>query len=163
MDATVVCIDQSKKSVQVEPRAVWFPRGTWPFVELSSQRDWTCLLGATTEDGDRFLSRFTEYVTVDHAKHFILALCKEFEDDLLVVLDRAPYFQASADTDLAARDDLVFVTFPAYSPELNPVEECWRQLQAALSNRFFDSLDELTTAIDTALDQLSIPKMSNYF
>jgi hypothetical protein len=33
----------------------------------------------------------------------------------------------------------------------------------ALSNRFFDSLDELTTAIETALDQLSIPKVGNYF
>ncbi|MFC6892160.1 IS630 family transposase, partial [Halopenitus salinus] len=37
------------------------------------------------------------------------------------------------------------------------------QLQTALSNRFFDSLNELTTAIDTALEQLSIPKVSNYF
>ena len=80
MDATVVCIDQTKKSVQVEPRAAWFPHGTRPSVELSGQRDWTCLLGAITEDGDRFFSRFTEYVTADHAKHFILALCNEFED-----------------------------------------------------------------------------------
>ena len=120
-------------------------------------------MGAITEDGDRFFSRFKEYVTAEHAKHFILALCKEFEDDLIVVLDGAPYFQASAVTDLAARDDLAFVTLPSYSPELNPVEECWRQLQKALSNRFFDSLDELTTAIDTALDQLSIPKVGNYF
>ncbi|WIV66826.1 IS630 family transposase [Natrialbaceae archaeon AArc-T1-2] len=163
MDATVVCIDQTKKSVQVEPRAAWFPRGTRPSVELSGQRDWTCLLGAITEDGDRFFSRFEEYVTADHAKHFILALCQEFEDDLIIVLDGAPYFRASAVTDLAARDDLAFVTLPAYSPELNPVEECWRQLQAALSNRFFDSLNELTTAIDTAIDQLSLPEVSNYF
>ncbi|WP_152024107.1 IS630 family transposase [Natronomonas moolapensis] len=163
LDATVVCIDQTKKSVQVEPRAAWFPRGTRPSVELSGQRDWTCLLGAITEDGDRFFSRFTEYVTAEHAKHFILALCKEFEDDLIVVLDGAPYFQASAVTDLAARDDLTFVTLPSYSPELNPVEECWRQVQKALSNRFFDSLDELTTAIDTALDKLSVPTVSNYF
>ena len=162
MDATVVCIDQTKKSVQVEPRAAWFPCGTRPSVELSGQRDWTCLLGAITEDGDRFFSRFTEYVTAEHAKHFILALCEEFEEDLLVVLDGASYFQ-SAVTDLTDRDGLDFVTLPPYSPELNPVEECWRQLQAALSNRFFDSLDELTTAIDTALDQLSIPKVSNYF
>ncbi|ELY96265.1 transposase [Natrialba taiwanensis DSM 12281] len=163
MDATVVCIDQPKKSVQVEPRAAWFSRGTRPTVELSGQRDWTCLLGAITEDGDRFFSRFEEYVTAKHAKHFILALCNEFEDNLIVVLDGAPYFQASAVTDLAARDDLAFVTLPAYSPELNPVEECWRQLQSTLSNRFFDSLSELTTAIDTALDQHSIPKMSGYF
>ncbi|MGM0717960.1 MAG: IS630 family transposase [Halobacteriota archaeon] len=163
MDATVVCIDQTKKSVQVEPSAALFPRGTRPSVELSGQRDWTCLLGAITEDGDRFFSRFTEYITAEHAKHFILALCEEFEDDLIIVLDGAPYFQASAVTDLAARDDLAFVTLPSYSPELNPVEECWRQLQKALSNRFFDSLDELTTAIDTALDKLSVPKVSNYF
>jgi len=163
MDAIVVCIDQTKTSVQFEPRTVWFPHGTRPAVELSGQRDWTCLLGAITEDGDRFFSRFTEYVTADHAKRFILALCEEFEDNLIVVLDGAPYFQASTVTDLAASDDLAFVTLPSYSPGLNPVEECWRQLQAALSNRFFDSLNELTTAIDTALDQLSIPRVSNYF
>ncbi len=78
--------------------------------------------------------RFTEYITAEHAKHFILALCKEFEDNLIVVLDGAPYFQALAVTDLAARDYLDFVTLLSYSPELNPVEECWRQLQAALSN-----------------------------
>ncbi len=103
MDATVVCIDQTKKFVQVEPHAAWFPHGTRPAVELSGQRDWTCLLGAITEDGDRFFSRFEEYMTAEHAKYFILALCKEFEDDLIIVLDGAPYFQASAVTDLAAR------------------------------------------------------------
>lgn len=163
MDATVVCIDQTKKSVQVEPRAAWFRRGTRPSVELSGQRDWTCLLGAITENGDRFFSRFEEYVTADHAKHFILALCEEFQEDLIVVLDGAPYFRASSVTDLAARDDLALVRLPAYSPELNPVEECWRQLKDALGNRFFDSLKELNTAIDTALDRLSLPDMSNYF
>jgi len=51
---------------------------------------------------------------------------------LIVVLDGAPYFQASTVTDLVAGDDLSFVTLPSYSPELNPVEECWRQLQSAL-------------------------------
>jgi transposase len=163
MDATVVCIDQLKQSVRVEPRAAWFPEGTRPSVALSGQRDWTCLLGAVTDDGDQFFSRFTEYVTAEHAKHFILALCDEFQGDLIVVLDGAPYFRASAVTDLVDRDDLALVRFPTYSPELNPVEECWRQLKQALNNRFFDSLDELTSAIDQALDRLSTPNMSNYF
>lgn len=56
------------------------------------------LLGAITEEGDRFFSRFQEYVTADHAKQFILELCNDFEDDLIVVLDGAPYFQASVVT-----------------------------------------------------------------
>lgn len=110
--------------MQVEPGAAWFPRGTRPNVELSGQRDWTCLLGAITVLGDRFFSRFIEYVTAEHDKYFIIVVCEEFEGDLIIVLDGAPYFQASAVTDLAARDDLAFVTLPAYSPELNPVEGC---------------------------------------
>jgi transposase len=97
------------------------------------------------------------------SKFFILELCEEFEYGSLVVLHQAPYFRASAVTDLAARDDLAFMTLPAYSPELNPVEECWRQLQAALSNRFFDSPNELTTATDTALEWLFLPRVGNYF
>jgi transposase len=82
---------------------------------------------------------------------------------LIVILNAAPYLQASAVTDLAARDNLAFITLPAYSPELNPVEECWRQLQQALSNRFVESLDELTKAADSAFDQLSLLRGSNYF
>ncbi len=124
MDATVVCIDQTKKSVQVEPRAAWFPRGTRPSVELSGQRDWTCLLGAITENGDRFFSRFEEHVTAYHAKYIIIMLYKEFMDNLVVVLDGALYFQASAVTYLAVRDDFLFVTLPVHLPELNPVTEC---------------------------------------
>jgi hypothetical protein len=163
VDATVVCIDQTKRSVRVEPRAAWSPEGTRPSVSLSGQRDWTCVLGAITEDGDRFVSRFDEYVTAEHAKHFILALCEAFQENLIVVPNGAPYFRASAVTDLAARDDLEFVRLPAYSPELNSVEECWRQVKRDLSNRFFGSFEELTIAIDDALDQLSVPDVSNYF
>jgi hypothetical protein len=66
MDATVVCIDQTKESVQVELRVAWFCRGTRPSVKHSGQRDWTCLLGVITENGERFFSRFEEYVTAKH-------------------------------------------------------------------------------------------------
>lgn len=112
-----------------------------------------CLSGAITEDDDHIFSRFEENVTVEHTKYIIPELCEEFIDDLIVLLDGVSYFQAAAVTDLAARDDFVFVTLPSYSPELKSVEECWRQLQQALSSRFFDLLDELTTTIDTALNR----------
>ena len=162
MDATVVCIDQTKTSVNGDPTQAWFRRNSRPSVELSGVRDWTCLLGAVTEDGRTFFSRFTEYVTAEHAKHFILALCYEFKDDLIVVLDGASYFRASEVQKLTEREGLEIVQLPAYRPDLNPVEECWRQLDAALGNRYFESLEDLTTTIDTSLDQLNIPEVSNY-
>ena len=121
------------------------------------------MLGAITENGDRFFSRCEKYVTAEHAKHYILALCEGFQENLIVVFNDAPYFRASAVTDLTARDDLALVRLPAYSPESNPVEECWRQLKDALGNRFLDSLDELNAAIDEALDQIDVPSVSSYF
>jgi len=54
-----------------------------------------CVLGAITEDGRRLFSWFTEYVTVDNAKHIILILCKRFIDDTLVMVDGAPHLLAS--------------------------------------------------------------------
>lgn len=82
-----------------------------------------------------------------------------------MVLDGVPYLRASVVTVRQVRDDLALVRLLAYSPELNPVEECWRQLTDALSNRyrFFDSLEQLNSAIDAALDRISVPNMSNYF
>ena len=62
-----------------------------------------------------------------------------------------------------AHDDLTLGTTSVVLAGAKPAEECSPQLQAGLSNQFSGSLDELTTAIDTALDQLSIPKVGNYF
>lgn len=42
-----------------------------------------------------------------------------FEDDLFVVLDRAPYYQGWPVTGLATRDALASVTWPSYSLEPN--------------------------------------------
>jgi hypothetical protein len=48
------------------------------------------------------------------------------------------------------------------SPELNLLEECRRRVKRDLSTRFFGSLEELTTAVDGALDQLSGPDVNKY-
>jgi hypothetical protein len=64
------------------------------------------LLGGVTEDAQSFFSRFSEYVTAEHAKHLSLALCNEFKDDRIVMLDIASYFRASEVRELAVRDDL---------------------------------------------------------
>ena len=121
------------------------------------------MLGSVTEDGRSFFSRFSEYVTGEHAKHFILALYEEFDDDLIIVLDGASYFRASVVTDLADRDGLNFVRLPAYRPDLNPVKGCWRQLESALGNRYIESVNDLTKKIDASLEMLTLLKVSNNF
>lgn len=139
------------------------PRGTRRSVERSGQHDWPCVSGANTENRARFVARCQEYVTAARATHFILAVCDEFEDDLLVMLDGASSFKASPGTGRQGRDDLAVVTPPSYAPDLTPVEDCWRQLYSALNSRFVDARNDVTTAIDTALNHLSAPNLSHYF
>ena len=116
-----------------------------------------------TENGDEVYRQCDEYITGEHAKKFILALSDEFDENLIVVLDGAPYFQSSTVTDLADRDDLEFIRLPPYSPELNPVGECLRQLKMRLRNRFFESNENLKAAIQEGLTTISTPNTSNYF
>lgn len=104
----------------------------------------------------RWLFSYFESELPTNSKFFILQLYKELGEDPIVVLDGTRYFQESSITELITCVDFSLLTFTTYSPELDPVEECWRQLQNALSNRFLDSLDKLTVASDTTLDQLPL-------
>lgn len=120
------------------------------------------MFGAVSEDGEEFYCQLDEYITGEHARKFILALSNEFDDYLIIVLDGTPYFRSSSVTELADRDDLEFVQLPPYSPDMNPVEECWRQLKKTLKNRFFEDLDELKRAIQRGLNEISTPNTSDF-
>jgi transposase len=48
----------------------------------------------------------------------------------------------------ASREGIHQVYLPKYSPELNMVEEVFRELKAELSNKLFTSLNQLKEAIE---------------
>jgi transposase len=48
-------------------------------------------------------------------------------------------------------DHIVRLPMPPYSPELNPAEAIFRHLRGALSNRTFENLDEMESALVKAL------------
>ena len=52
---------------------------------------------------------------------------------------------------------------PAYSPDLNPIEQAFAKLKALLRKAAARSKEELWQAIATALDQFSPAECRNYF
>ena len=60
---------------------------------------------------------FDSVVTI----HFLRALREDFDEELIVVLDNAPYF---ASEKFAENAGIELCTLPQYSPQLDPVEEC---------------------------------------
>ena len=53
--------------------------------------------------------------------------------------------------------------FPKYTPELNPIEKCWKPARKVLSNRLIKSLPAAQYHLrNTFNDKKNMPKMYNY-
>jgi len=129
---------------------------------VSASREGVNLLGAVTENGEATVlecgGSFTGAVTIRFLEH----LQAQFGEKLVVLLDQATYFTATAVKDFVADEPIELVYFPTGSPDLNPTEEYWRQLKKALGNRYFGTLDEIRSAIWSALDTISPPGVYQY-
>jgi hypothetical protein len=90
----IVVIDQHTQVVKTEQKRGWFPVNARPRLPVSGGRKSINLLGAVTDDGDRFIVLVPGRLTGAVAKHFFRALQQEFGPNLAIVLDNAPYFIA---------------------------------------------------------------------
>lgn len=72
----------------------------------------------------------------------------------VVLLDGAGWHQTGGK--LKVPDNISLLKLPAYSPELNPVENVWQYLrQNLLSNRVFESYDAIVNACCDAWNALT--------
>jgi len=120
------------------------------------------LLGAVSDTGETFFLPCEENFNSDTTIRFLDALQTEFSEKICVVLDNASYFTANAVQEFVEDTPIELCYLPRGSPELNPVEECWRRLNQALGNRLFDTLDDLRDAALTALGEIKPPNVLTY-
>jgi transposase len=79
---------------------------------------------------------------------------------MVVVLDNARYHHAVLLAPLRRqyRRDLTLVFLPPYSPHLAPIERVWKLARrVATHNRYFTTLAELLTTVDSCVDQWTRP------
>ena len=120
------------------------------------------MLGAVTDDGERFIALTPNQFNAEVAKHFLRAIQHEFGKKLVIVLDNASYFIAKSLKKQAAADGLLLRFLPPHSPEMNPLENCWRQLKEGRANRLFRTLDGVKEYLSTALPRLNSPQIYEY-
>ena len=120
------------------------------------------MLGAVTDNGERFIPLTPNRFNAEVAKHFLRAIQYEFGEKLAIVLDNASYFIAKTLKKQAAADGLLLGFLPSHSPELNPLESCWRQLRDGRANRLFRTVEEVKEYLSTALPTLNSPQIYEY-
>lgn len=75
---------------------------------------------------------------------------KQGPEPLALVLDNAPSHQSSQ---VNWAPEIKPLYFPAYSPELNPVEQLFRQIRTRLSHRIFEDLEAFYQALIEVLQE----------
>ena len=153
--------------------------GSNPTVEVLKPYEKVTVLGAVTDDGDSFYCWTEESLTADHGIQLLEALVEEFGEDLVVFLDRARYFYAKdlweyvsgkRETETVGDSSVSCVRgetldvwyFPPKSPELNPMEGCWRQVKDWFNYRLIEDLDALKRSLGEAIAEIQEPILWNY-
>jgi transposase len=142
--------DESRFGLHVHSRRCWGLRGERVVVPRQHCYQWEYVYGAldVVEGGAEF--RFMPSVSLDFSRDFLRQIAaSDPTAEHVVIWDQAGFHPPPEEATLPARIHLV--PLPPYSPELNPTEGLWDQVQDQTCNRLFANLEELETVLTEAL------------
>ena len=135
--AYIVFVDESGFMLAPLLRRTWAPRGCTPIVKISEPHGRISVIGAITISPERRHFSFHFQLSADNANfrgesvvQFIDLVRHKVRGSITLLWDQILIHRAKPVTDYFARHRrLVVEAFPAYAPELNPVEYVWSYLK----------------------------------
>ena len=125
---------------------MWARRGCRPRAVKQTAYEWLYVLAAVCPATGESVGLLSPYVDTEIIKIFLKQFSRQLSDDIHAVLlwDQAGFHKSK---ELSVPEDISIIELPAYSPELNPVENLWQYLRSHYwSNRSYDGYDDLRQA-----------------
>ncbi len=130
-------------------KSVWAYEGTRPVVKVTGSHQRTCVFGALSTDGKQIFRQYDDF-NADTFLVYLKELHRKFPK-MVLFMDKARQHHRSKRVGeyLEKNNDTIReVWFPSSCPELNAVEECWKQgKDDMLANIFYDRFTDLKAAI----------------
>jgi transposase len=142
--------DESRFGLHTQSRRCWALRGQRVVIPQQQRYEWEYVYGAleVLEGAAQF--RFMPSVNLDFSRDFLQQIAaSDPQAEHVVIWDQAGFHPRTGDVGLPARIHLL--PLPPYSPELNPIEGLWDQVQDVTCNQRHSSLDALEQTLTTAL------------
>ena len=137
-------------------------KGSQPVVKTNYTRDRFHVIGARTKR--KFVFRFITRQTQRSFMRFVRVVLKQ-HTRLVLFVDNAPWHRGKTIRQYCRKRSktLRLCYFPAYSPELNPVEQHWKTAKKAISNRVLRSTQATQYHLRKVLqDKKAMPRMFQY-
>ena len=137
-----------------KPKRCWCRKGKRPSVPCHHIREYRYVFGAVDpKDGESFFLVMPRCNTAC-MNVFLRELSKMFPDDYIVlVADGAAWHKAKG---LMIPSNIEIVHLPPYTPEMNPIEQIWKELRArGFRNEVFPTLEKVVDRLCEVLRSLS--------
>ena len=125
-----------------KPKYCWCERGTRPSVPCHHIREYRYAYGAVEPTtGDSFFL-VLPYCNSDWMSIFLDELSKQFPDDLILLCCDGAAWHKSKKLQIPENIELFYI--PPYTPEMNPIEQIWKELRKlGFCNEVFATLEKV--------------------
>lgn len=158
LDETGSCLNMSPLYGRSrEGERVYDQKPTYPGTTVST-------VAILTEEGMKAEYTFTGSM---NAKLFILYLetfvLSVFKKGQTLIMDRHPVHRSNAVQKCLKQNNIKFLYLPAYSPELNPIEEAFSKIKQYIRKQKARTIDELLRVLKKAFTIITNRDIAGYF
>jgi transposase len=129
---------------------VWARRGSRPRAVKQTGYEWLYVLAGVCPCTGQTVGLLSPYVDTEIMNIFLQQFSAQLSDNVHAVLvwDQAGFHKSK---ELRIPENITIIELPAYSPELNPVENLWQYFRSHYwASRSYNTYDDLrVTACDT--------------
>ena len=152
MDYELVSIDEASFQINTNYKRVWFPKGETPKGAFFWSKKKLTVFGALTSSHKFYYDFYCAQNSLTF-RHFLRSVFEWLDNDkkYVIVLDNASFHKTDCVKNLlneySPRITVEFI--PPYSPELNPIETCWKVTKNAVTkSQYFKTIDEMQEALE---------------
>ena len=136
------------------PRYCWCEKGIRPRVPCHRIREYRHVYGAVDPiSGESCFFIFSKE-DMGSMEYYLEHLSNQYpEERIIIVCDGAPWHTSR---ELYIPENIEMVFIPPYTPEMNPIEQIWREIRTkGFKNEIFNSLDDVVDRLCDTLNNLS--------
>lgn len=143
-----------------KPKFCWCPKGIRPSVPCHHVREYRYIYGAVEPTTGESCFLIMPYCNTVCMNIFLSHLAEQYPDDIILLCcDGAAWHKSGT---LCIPENIRLFFIPPYTPEMNPIEQIWKELRRrGFRNEIFATLEKVVIRLCDAVCNLSYEVINN--
>lgn len=137
-----------------KPKHCWCKKGTRPTAPCHHIREYRYVYGAVEPNTGENFFLIMPSCNTNCMKIFLKQLSKEYKNDIIILVCDGATWHKSKGLDIPK--NIVITHIPPYTPEMNPIEQIWKQIRSiGFKNEVFNSLNDVIDRLCETINKVT--------